>query len=201
VISNPLLESPTVNDIEIDTSNGLESRTTSSLLEKVNALVDRCQVEAAARLIIQSARTTDHVKVEERVYQVVLQSLSDARTFDAPDLADDLFQSLLDQDHLPSSEIYNLVIAIWSKSTRKEASQKCTNYLQDLWSQLEKSGEEKFVPMRSSYISTITSLSRSNRRPGTENAEKAEALLEEMEERRHQYPQLAPNTLAVNAVL
>lgn len=198
VICPPLEDHPAIDEKEFESINDLDSRFSSnSLIMEIRELLVAGQVEAAIALAKDS---TDH-PLDEKAYQIVLQSLSDIESEDAPDIADNLLHSMLDQGLVPSNVIYNLVIAVWSKSTRKEASKKCIQYLRDLWSCHEKKGDDCFVPMRSSYISSITSLSRSTRKPGSENAEAAEALLEEMEERRHLYPQLAPNAVAVNAVL
>jgi hypothetical protein len=100
----------------------------------------------------------------------------------------------------PTSQSYNAVISVWAESPyRKEAADKCLNYLDATWSLYTDTNDSRYVPLRSSYISTITALSRS--RQGRQGAERAEQLLEDMEELRQKHPHLAPNTICVNGVL
>ncbi len=202
VLCPPLDETPSIDRKGDDSINNPSfSKSSSSFSQKIIDLVAGGQVDAALHLLRNSSNEASESEVEEKAYVIVLQSLSEFEIENAPDIADELMNSMLARGLHPSNSVYNLVISIWSMSIRKEASKKCVQYLEDLWSQHEKSEEEKFVPMRSSYISTITSLARSLRKPGSENAEKAESLLEEMEEKMKKYPQLSPNTVAVNAVL
>ena len=175
----------------------------SPLAEKVRELTTSRQLQEAIQLLKESSASQEHDFIsEEKSYHIVLHALSESQIADAPEIADELLNNLLRQGFHPSSDLFNLVISIWSQTGRKKASKKCIGYLEDLWSYHEQTGEDRLVPMRSSYISTIHAISRSFfNRPEKEQAEKAEALLEEMEAKRVLYKQLAPNTIAVNAVL
>jgi hypothetical protein len=174
----------------------------SPLAQNIRDLTESGKLEEAVQLLKASASQDHDLLAEEKNYQIVLKALFDSKIVDAPEMADELLNDLLRQGFHPSAELFNVVISIWSKSGRKEAKEKCVNYLDDLWSFHAETGDERLIPMRSSYISTMHALSRTfYNKPIQEQAEKAEALLEEMEEKRAMYPQLAPNTIAVNAVL
>ena len=173
----------------------------SPLAEQIRTLSTSGQLQASVALLKEATLQQRNSILEDKAYQILLQALSQSQMSDAPEIADELLSLLLDSDVRPTNEIYNHVISIWSKSSRREASSKCVDYLEDLWKHYDETGDLAFVPMRSSYISTITALSRSKNSQGQANAEKAESLLEEMEEKRQQFPQLTPNTIAVNGVL
>lgn len=174
----------------------------STLGQRIGNLVAEGNFKASVQLLKESVSPDSGHFVEDEAYKTILRALSDGGADDGPDIAEDVL-SVYVQDHgsIPTSEICNIIISVWAKSSRQEAAEKCRAHLESLWDQHSKTGDERFVPMRSSYISTIATLSRSRHRLGRENAEKAEELLEEMEEKRRKYPQLSPNTIAVNTVL
>jgi hypothetical protein len=119
----------------------------------------------------------------------------------------------------PTNLAYSAVILAWSKSYRREAGQRCEQLLNELWAkhnatiaatetnvanQSDKdeghnSFESRYIPLKSTYISTLTAIARSA--GGLGAAERAEALLEEMELLGIDYPHLEPTTVCVNIVL
>ena len=174
----------------------------SPMCEIIRNLTAIGQIEEALEILKDSATPEHDLIAQEKAHLIVIRALSDSKMANAPEIAEELINNLLRQGFHPHADLFNLVISIWSKSGRKEASRKCMGYLENLWSYHDQSGDKRLVPMRSSYISTIHALSRfSFNRPGQAQAEMAEALLEEMEAKRILYPHLAPNTIAVNAVL
>lgn len=159
-------------------------------------------VESSVELLKHSIFPVSGQYVHDMAYEAILRALSDHSTDDAPTIAEEVLSTYIEDRGSPATnEIHNLVISIWSRSSRQDAAEKCCSMLDMLWMQHRKTGDDKFVPFRSSYISTITALSRSRRRRGQENAKTAEALLEELEEKKNKYPHLTPNTITVNAVL
>lgn len=136
-------------------------------------------------------------------YEPIFQALAKSRNELAPDLADKLLhyvarQARTNDSLIPTAHIYNTVISIWSDSYRKDAGQRCCEYLETLWTLYAEKQDTKFLPHRSMYISTIVALSRSRQREG---AEKAEQLLKDMMMLQEQYPGLSPDTTCVNGVL
>jgi hypothetical protein len=153
------------------------------------------------QLLKDSTATNYENFSSEGLYQTVVAALAARRLLEAPQLADELYQTIVGTGNHPSSKVVNSIIAIWSKSSKENAADICIRYIRSLWSKHDETGDEDFVPMRSSYTSAVAALSKRKSRPGRENAEQAEALLEEMEKRRTNYPRLSPNTITVNAVL
>lgn len=99
----------------------------------------------------------------------------------------------------PTASAYNLLVLALSKSSREDAGDRCCGLLSELWQKYNATSDSRFVPLKSTYVSTLTALARSGR--GREAAERAEELLEEMEQRRSKHPDLAPTTICVNIVL
>jgi hypothetical protein len=93
----------------------------------------------------------------------------------------------------------NSIIGRLSKSKRKDAAQKADDLLTELWSHYIATDDQAYLPTRATYVSTISAWARSGL--GRQAAERAEALLEEMEAHRAQHPAMGPNTASVNAVL
>jgi hypothetical protein len=136
-------------------------------------------------------------------YVFILRELAKSGHASAPDLADKFLSHMTqcseaDDSLAPTAVVCNIVVSIWSESFRKGAEKKCCEYLDSLWSLHVQTKDSRFVPLRSSYISTITALSRTRNQEG---AEQAEQLLKDMTRLRQQYPELSPNTICVNGVL
>lgn len=134
----------------------------------------------------------------------------------------------------PTRVDYNAVLLTWSKTYRREAAQRCEQLLTELWSQynatsnnnnntaadsetttITNKAEENenesstngihnpYCPSHATYVSTLTALARSG--TGRHGAERAEALLEDMERlssrRPAEFSHLRPTTVCVNIVL
>jgi hypothetical protein len=142
---------------------------------------------------------------DERSYTIVIQALGACAHPRATEIADDMLQRMVEHskeypDCLPTAPAYNAVIFAWSKGNHREQSaQRCDECLQTLWSMFDETKDARYVPYTSSYISTITALSKS--RGGRYAAERAEELLEHMESCRDEFPHLTPTTICANAVL
>lgn len=178
------------------------------LQEKIKVLCQNERVLDALELFQQAEKVLVENKAEflpeESLYIAIFEALAKSSIPDAPDIADQLLETMVyngkhDRGSLPSAKSYNVVISIWSKSTRKGAADKCYKHLQSLWSLHSDTNDKKFVPLKASYISTIAAFARS--RQGREAATRAESLLEEMEELGRKYPQLSPDTICANTVL
>lgn len=174
-----------------------------NLHSHIKNLCSKGRPEDAIALLEKSDQLFSEKKVDfspdESCYITILQALAESEELRAPELADSLFEKMNHKGCVQTSSAYNAIISVWSDSFRKEAGDKCSQYLQSLWSLYDETKEPKFVPLRSSYISTITALSRS--RQGREGAAKAEELLENMEELCREHSHLAPTTICVNGVL
>lgn len=94
---------------------------------------------------------------------------------------------------------YNTLILGLSKSHGRDAGARCRELLRELWSQYNVTGDARFLPLKSSYVSTLTAIARSG--TGRRAAERAEELLDEMERLRYEHSFLGPTTLCVNIVL
>jgi hypothetical protein len=191
---------------EMDYSNLL---TTKELNDELRRLCESGLPQSAFELLEISEERFGQAGAtglpDEMSFTIVIESLAGQGHTRAPDLADRMLQRMIDysKEHpacLPTAKAYNAVIFAWSKNSEiKQAAARCNECLEELWSQYEKTKDTRFIPPRSSYISTITALSRS--RGGRRAAEQAEELLESMEKRRVKHPHLAPTTLCTNAVL
>lgn len=171
----------------------------SEAAEQVVDILDRDDVDSAISFLMEAEKDSSTFDSDEDCYHVVIRALTRSNRPDSHLLAENLFEYGVQHDVQFGSKAYNSIILSWSESHKREGAQKCVKYLYGLWELYDERQEDQYVPMRSSYISTIAALSRS--RYGRRAAEKAEELLEEMETYRVQYPHLGPNTLCVNAVL
>lgn len=173
----------------------------STTSQHIKELAEKGDIKTSLQMLKDSTSTCYEDYLKEGVYQAVLATLAASRLPEAPQQANDMYQTIIESGFHPSGEVVNSIIAVLAKSNQETSGDTCNRYITALWSKHAETGDERFVPMRSSYISAITCLSRGRTRPGRERAEQAEALLEEMEKRRVDYPRLSPNTVTVNAVL
>jgi hypothetical protein len=180
-----------------ENSDAYSSSSPDQLIDEIKSLCVNGNFEDAMALLDP---TEAEYRPDEFCYLTIFQALAKSENPQAPELADELLERMTVNGCQPTSQSYNAVISVWSESPyRKEAADKCYSYLEATWSLYDDTNDSRYVPLRSSYISTITALSRS--RQGRQGAERAEQLLEEMEEMRRHHPHLAPNTICVNGVL
>jgi hypothetical protein len=187
---------------------------------------DKTVVEDAMRLLQQCEEKAPHI-LNQASYTIVIQTLAVSEHAKATEWAEELLQRMKDRSHeypqcLPTADAYNALIFVWSKSSATSfsfpphqqpkyvlmtqqqslhmAAKKCTEYLSHMWFLYNSTSKDRrYIPFKSSYISTITALSRS--RGGRKASEKAEELLEEMERLHVDHPHLAPTTICCNIVL
>ena len=122
-------------------------------------------------------------------------------------LADTIIKTMLElgkqsdsHDLLPTAENVHLVIKMWWSSSFVEgASVRCRFYLDTLWSLYEKRKDERFVPLYESYYCAVSACSAKDR--GSDAAERAENLLEEMESFCRKHPKLTPDRSIANGVM
>lgn len=174
-----------------------EGDLTAKIEEVLNSFHDENQAENA--LLLLEDPLNAEAFVNEYCYKMVLDAVTDVAGSEAPKMADRIWTSMINRGFFPDNKFCNSIISIWARSMSKEGGQKCTGYLESLWGEYNRTGDPRFVPLKSSYISTITALTKS--RQGRAPAEKADELLEEMEEHRIKHPHLTPDTLIVNGVL
>jgi hypothetical protein len=141
--------------------------------------------------------------------RAIAASIVDGETIQ---LADSVFRRLLSSKEkmAPTRVEFTAILLAWSKSYDRRAGDRCESLLQDHWKRynatisntVELSGAEELCPSHSSYVSTMTAISRSG--GGLRAAQRAEALLEEMEhfsKTCRRLTHLKPTTTCVNIVL
>jgi len=178
-----------------------------------SAVAELCRgksFEKAARVLLEYADDGSTAGVNAESYHMVMQSIA-AKCDDAASAnkAATLLEKLLEKaKHVSKSDngfattcrMYNSVILAWSKSFEGKAGPRCVELLQDLWSRYNQTRNSQCLPMKSTYVLTLTALARSAKRT-RETAQQAESLLEEMERLREEHAFLAPTTVCVNVVL
>lgn len=127
-------------------------------------------------------------------------------------LAESVFHHLISSEGkmAPTRVEFSAILLALSKSYDHRAADRCEFILEEHWrrynatisNSIDFSGAEEFCPTYSSYVATMTAISRSG--GGLRAAQRAEALLEEMERfsktcRRLKH--LKPTTTCVNIVL
>eukprot|EP00980_Cylindrotheca_fusiformis_P011892 scaffold2830_cov131-Cylindrotheca_fusiformis.AAC.13 len=155
-----------------------------------------------ATKVLNEAEDADFL--DESHYVEMFKALFRVSNSRSAQLADDLLAQLCEMSEngvccRPTAESYNAAISVWASSNRRDAGNRCWTHLSTLWSQYNATGDAKYIPLRSSYIHSINALARS--RQGNRGARQAESMLNEMENLRLDYPNLAPNTICFNAVL
>lgn len=194
------------------------------------ALLDQAEVAAAQQLL---ANGHQHPNAETYTRLLTAMSAAAAADDDVDDTdrvvrrVEDVFARM--KRHLgttttiaanmppPITRVaYNAVILAWSKSYARQAGDRCEALLAELWSLYNSTSTSSnssnsnntttttkalYCPSLSTYVSTLTALARSQ--GGKRAAERAEALLEDMERvsREDHHPSLKPTTTCVNIVL
>lgn len=175
-------------------------------------VIELCRSDAvddAVRLVqhyLSDASSNDHLVLNPSAVNTVISNLSVKKDCAAYlDQMTDLLSRMnsLDANGIPewapTASTYNSVALAWSKSFRDDAGQRCDELLTDLWRKYNTTSDDRFVPLKSMYVATLTALARS--RKGQAAAQRTEELLEEMERMRQNHPSLAPTTICVNIVL
>ena len=197
VSSLPLQDSTSIEHLEMRGSGDAKI----AISQQIAELAKSGDICAALEFLTNSTATNFVEFSSSGLYLTVLAALAKYEPLEATTQADKLYRTIVDSGYHPTSEVVNTIVAIWAKSGRENSADRCIKYIRSLWTRHDQTGDEQFVPMRSSYVSAIAALSRGRGRIGRESAEQAEALLEEMEKRRVSHPRLSPNTVTVNAVL
>jgi hypothetical protein len=99
----------------------------------------------------------------------------------------------------PTALTYNAVILTWTKAGTRQSGKRCDELMQELRSRYDETSNGAYLPLKATYVSTLAAWASSGR--GKEAAERAEAILEEMEGLRLIHPHLAPSTICANIVL
>jgi hypothetical protein len=99
----------------------------------------------------------------------------------------------------PTALSYNAVILTWSKACTRQSGKRCDELMQELRLRYDETSNGAYLPLKATYVSTLAAWASSGR--GREAAERAEAILEEMEGLRLIHPHLAPTTICANIVL
>lgn len=147
---------------------------------------------------------SDAAQIDEMSYGTVIQGIANNNWPNSTSLAEELFLrmkrlAVTFPACAPKRFAYNAVIFTWSKTFLKNAGPRCHELLNELWGLYNRTDDLAYLPMKSSYISTLSAWARCGRK--REAAQNAEALLEEMERYRSIHPHLAPTTFCVDAVL
>jgi pentatricopeptide repeat protein len=150
---------------------------------------------------------------ERESYSILLRAIA-ASVLDREtiQLAESVFRRLLSstEQMAPTRVEFSAILLAWSKSYDRRAAERCEFLLQDHWRRYnatienpaELFGAEELCPTHSAYVATMTAISRSG--GGLRAAQRAEALLEEMErfsKTDSRLKHLKPTTTCVNIVL
>lgn len=190
-------ESTATQDLQFSAGNELD--------ERIFKLCASDRMEEAVELLFQ---TNSDERPSEAAYSAILSKLASADKPSGSSLQqiEQLFHRMKSlsesgqQPQLaPTASAYNSVVLAWSKTSRDDAGGRCCGLLSELWQKYNETSDSCFLPLESTYVSTLTALARSGR--GREAAEHAEELLEEMERFRPKHPELAPTTICANIVL
>lgn len=195
--------------LELSSENEVITESNVHLLgDRLESLCSEGKVSEAADLLrnaeISLAEKGQESWLEEKCYVTILKSFSRLSKSQSTGMAEDLFKRMTQNSENgigppPTALSYNSLISVWASSNQPQKADRCYEYLDSLWALYDETNDSKYVPLRSSYISTIDALARS--RQGYDGAKRAEALLEDMESSRHDHPQLSPNKICFNAVL
>jgi hypothetical protein len=99
----------------------------------------------------------------------------------------------------PTALAYNAVILTWAKACTRQSGKRCDELMQELRARYDETSNGAYLPLKATYVSTLAAWASSGR--GKEAAERAEAILEEMEGLMVVHPHLAPTTICANIVL
>ena len=160
--------------------------------------------EALEEIKQQIKMDTSFPSMNETAFMSVMSALALEQSDSHLEKMEGLFQQMKEHSKTrdtcrPSALVYNSLILAWSRSFREDSGTRCDELLSELWQQYNATQDSRLVPMKSTYISTLTALARS--RGGVPAAQRAEELLEEMERFRVVHPELKPTTVCVNVVL
>ena len=186
-----------------------EDQVTGEVNERIIELCRSGQVNSALEILLsqtEEAKTGDGVSPpSSEAFTCVMVALAEKKDPSLIQVIEDLLQrmkSLARQGWLesePTAKAYNALVLALSRSFREEAGSRCAVLLDELWKRYNETNDSRFVPLESTYVSTLTALARCN--GGVNTAQRAEAILEEMERFREEHPSLAPSTICVNIVL
>jgi hypothetical protein len=172
------------------------------LKEAISRLCEQGETKKAIELLFETTKQKDNPSsylLDADPYTIILQSLAKQRNDDTvPETVERVLAHMKNHD-VYSVFAYNAAILAWSKSYRRNAGYKCEQLLRKAWEQYNQTPQSTRLPHRSMYMSALSAWARA--RQGRVGAERAEALLEEMERLRYEHEFLAPNTMAVNIVL
>jgi hypothetical protein len=176
--------------------------------DKVRSLCREGKLSDATKLLekaeLKFSERGDDNRPEEKCYLTIFKAFTEISKPQSAKMADDFLKRMITNSEngigcLPTAQSYNAAISVWASSNRAEAGEQCSKYLDSLWSIYNETNDPKYLPLRSSYITTIDALSQS--RGGFNAGKKAEALLENMEDMQFEHPQLTPTTICYNAVM
>ena len=120
-------------------------------------------------------------------------------------LAGNILDALLElgdsnDELLPTNEDFNTVIKMWGSSTYLEnASTRCAASVEELWRLYDKKREERYVPLKESYLYTIKACSQRDR--SGDAAKLAERMMSKMKSLSEDYPHLTPDRSIANEVM
>jgi hypothetical protein len=159
---------------------------------------------AEAIALLSKNMVSSETEIDEMSYATLVQSMVNKKWPNSTTLAEDFLRrmkrvAIMLPSCAPKRYAYNAVIFAWSKTFLKDAGPRCHELLNELWAAYNETEDLAYLPLRSSYISTLSAWARCGRK--LEAAQNAELLLEEMERYRAKHPHLAPSTFCVNTVL
>lgn len=137
-------------------------------------------------------------------YTILMQALASRDKTAAPERLEPLLERMKELSKIypactPTALTYNAVILTWAKACTRQSGKRCDDLMQELRLRYDETANGAYLPLKATYVSTLAAWASSGR--GKEAAERAEAILEEMEGLRLIHPHLAPSTICANIVL
>jgi hypothetical protein len=191
----PLQELNSVGDLNCEMERLCQAGDVDDALELLN--------QAEARMIAGSTASNGPFP-DHNSYTILMQAWASRDATATPERLEPFLERMKELSKsypacTPTALTYNAVILTWAKACTRQSGKRCDELMQELRLRYDETSNGAYLPLKATYVSTLAAWASSGR--GKEAAERAEAILEEMEGLRLVHPHLAPSTICANIVL
>jgi pentatricopeptide repeat protein len=191
----PLPQLNSVGDLNCEMERLCQAGDVDDALELLN--------QAQERMIV-AASSNDGPFPDHNSYTILMQAWASRDATATPERLEPFLERMKELSKIypactPTALTYNAVILTWAKACTRQSGKRCDELMQELRSRYDETSNGAYLPLKATYVSTLAAWASSGR--GKEAAERAEAILEEMEGLRLIHPHLAPTTICANIVL
>jgi pentatricopeptide repeat protein len=193
----PLQQLNSVGDLNCEMERLCQAGNVDDALELLN--------EAEERMLAGDTNTNDSGPLpDHNSYTILMQAWASRDATATPERLEPFLERMKELSKsypacTPTALTYNAVILTWAKACSRQSGKRCDELMQELRSRYDETSNGAYLPLKATYVSTLAAWASSGR--GKEAAERAEAILEEMEGLRLVHPHLAPSTICANIVL